>query len=393
MDVKNNKDKEICQNCGYPIEECICNETFLPENANVRIDESLNKDESGEQDIANVIDKYLSSETSSDEKPNLKREEQIKAAEKTEKEKYPTVLFPSDKKTSKIKVVLSHLSCFILSIVLVAMLTLATMWTALRYSIENKAIHTAVMQVDMGSISLDDGSDTVINEIYDGVVYNLPVDIEIDKNSIADFLNEEVVKGFITQKLINYTDYFKGESYDAGVKSREIVEFIKENEELLYSYINYRPTSHDYLRIEEGLTEAEFEKRLSLSSVQRSLDLNLEPIRGFLSKYVLIVLCVIIIVLIISMAIINKENISVFFVYLGSVFMVEGFSLVITIFTAGIVFSISKTSFSWIKAFISAPEKTVQNMGVIFLALGIILIAAAIFIRKKIKISAVKNKN
>ncbi len=73
--------------------------------------------------------------------------------------------------------------------------------------------------------------------------------------------------------------------------------------------------------------------------------------------------------------------------------MVEGFSLVITIFTAGIVFSISKTSFSWIKAFISAPEKTVQNMGVIFLALGIILIAAAIFIRKKIKISAVKNKN
>lgn len=386
---KNNEvENEICEICNSKMEDCSCCAESLDNFEN-----SDNNDEEMEilaedftsDDISDAIEKYLHKESVSDDGNEESSDEVHQKVEEkiTEIEKFPSVLHKAVKIPKRSGSVIRHIASVVVCIAIFGVTVLAVGWLALRYSLDNAVLQTAVMSVDVAEIELNDGEKiNLTNAIYDGMVENLPADVVIDKNDVSDFLNEEKVKTFIAEKLVNYTDYLKGESQNASIKSREITNFIRQNESLLREKIGYTPSASDYEKIEQGLSEIGFEQKSSINAVEESLSLNLEAIRGFLSKYIFLVISAILLSLIIILAVINKRKFSTFLAYLGTVFAINGLGLVIAVSAVVIALSYAISELKWAKALISVPERAVQNMGVLLMAVGVLLIFTSVVIRK-----------
>lgn len=388
---KNNEvQNDICEICNFNIENCTCNaensEDF--DNSDINEDEiEILTEDFTSDNISEAIEKYLHNEKVTNEIDDSNAESSGAIPQKSvEKvmgsEKFPSILHKAVKSPRRSGNVIRHFASVVVCLAIFAVTVLAVGWIAIRYSLDNAVLQTAVMNVDVGEIELNDGEKiNLTNAIYDGMVENLPEDVKIDKNDVSDFLNEEKVKTFIAEKLANYTGYLKGEVQNASLKSREITDFIKKNESLLKEKIGYAPSKTDYEKIEEGLSEMGFEQKLSINAVEDSLSISFEPVRGFLSKYIFLVITAVLISLIIVLAIINKRNIPTLFAYLGAVFAINGLGLVIAISAIVIALSYAISEFKWAKALISVPERAVQNMGVLLLAVGVLLILISVGIK------------
>lgn len=383
MEINKNNDveNEICKVCNLSMENCKCNN----ENDDIESDEvEILAEEFTSQDISQAIEKYLNHDNSNvdDHTKNSDTPPQKKDEEATEDEKFPKVLHKAVRTPKKSTNIVRHIASVVVCVAIFAVTTLAVGWVALRYSLDNAVLQTAVMNVDVAEIELNNGEKVnLTNAVYDGIVENLPEGVAIDKNDVSDFLNEESVKNFIADKMSAYTGYIKGEVQNANIKPREITNFIKENESLLQDKIGYTPTQSDYQKIEDGLSEIGFEQKLNISSVEDSLSFNLEPLRGFLSKYIFVVILAILATLITVLAILNKKKLTTFLAYLGTSFAINGLALVIAISAVIVAFSYAINEFKWAKALISVPEKAVQTMGVLLMALGVLLILISVGIK------------
>lgn len=390
MEVNKNNDveNEICEICNSNIKDCSCDAESLDDFKNSDVSdeeiEILTEDFSSD-DISDVIEKYLHNESVSDDEngessDRVPQKDEVKI---TGIEKFPSVLHKAVKTPKRSGNVIPHIASVVVCVAIFCVTVLAVGWLALRYSLDNAVLQTAVMNVDVAEIELNDGEKiNLTNVIYNGIVENLPEGMEVDKNDVSDFLNEKKVKTFIAEKLADYTGYLKGESQNASVKSREITNFIKKNESLLKEKIGYTPSASDYEKIELGLSEIGFEQKSNINAVEESLNVNLEAVRGFLSKYIFVVISAILVSLIIVLAIINKKKFATFLAYLGTVFAINGLGLVIAVSAVIIALSYAISELKWAKALISVPERAVQNMGVLLLAVGVLLIFTSVIIRK-----------
>ena len=108
----------------------------------------------------------------------------------------------------------------------------------------------------------------LLYESYDSLYQEGAVPIPLEKEAIDQFLSESTVDDFLTEKISGYMNGFlSGNGESARITSEEVVDLIRENEELIAEVSGgYELTEEDYQMIDGALKESGIDEALDFSS-------------------------------------------------------------------------------------------------------------------------------
>ena len=268
------------------------------------------------------------------------------------------------KKTNAVKIVFS----VILAVLFFANLIAALTFTALRATVSEEGVVTIFREADIANVEIEDNG--VKKTVADLVYEKLPADMHgengISREGLKKILEDRGFKSDFAQLVGNFVGHMMGNKNKVVTKD-DIMNLIRNNEDMIQEKSGYVMTDEDYREIEKLLNSDayEFFTTDAYDKGTDGLDLNivLNAVFGVLLFLTILFAGII--------ALINMRHISHILLYLGIPVFVVGLSLVPSSVPAGSIslLAVVKPMFTLLTIF-----------GIVALVAGAAMIAGFIII-------------
>ena len=263
----------------------------------------------------------------------------------------------------------SWILCFFIIVSLIAIGSIVTLRGAL--SEDTLAEATSNFNVYQMTLENEVSGDNIIKTLCDRINPKIVDEYQITPEVVEKVLTESTANEFLEREVRDYADYLLSADGEAEITVDEIMDFIRENEDVVRKNANgYELSEKDYLRIEKSLEDANLEQ-YSLKSMVGKNDFVDLIFTNMTSVFALIILAWIALLLIIILFATNRFRMGIISSYLGNTLVIT--SQVFLIAACALLIVKLAVSFTVLQTIALAAAQ------VLLISFGILLVLGLLF--------------